>query len=60
MSDKEGARVPFITHDAKWCKITVNSATEMTNCIVWPRTKIQWNHSGNDHFHHAVRPLTRE
>ena len=59
MSDKEGARVPFITHNPKWCKITVNSATEMTNCIVWP-TKILWNHSGNDHFHHAVRPLTRE
>ena len=60
MSDKEGAGVPFITHNAKWCKITVKSATEMTNCIVWPRTKILWNHSGNDHFHHAVRPLTRE
>ena len=60
ISDKEGARVPFITHNAKGCKITVNSATEMTNCIVWPRTIILWNHSGNDHFHHAVRPLTRE
>jgi len=34
ISDKEGARVPFITHNAKGCKITVNSATEMTNCIV--------------------------
>jgi hypothetical protein len=30
MCDEEGARVPFITHNAKCHKMTVNSATAIT------------------------------